>query len=268
MKIYGGAFPVCSRSPAFSAAGSPATLGRGHRGSDIFAAERRRDGGVPDVAPGTNGERAHRHPVSEGRSEICHFRFKRYGRKRPEVMLSVGTGTGRTWAASRNLQIGLVKVVTHTQYGPAGDLGGRIREAVTEIESGRVPALAEPLVGLNRLPPVHCVEREIDDAELGEKPHQKPAWIAAEGHQQHHCGLGKGRCPNRSVPCRGKPLNQLVVPRLTKEDGDNGGRVDDYTPSGPYPSSASSSLLLSFLPRALAGTVGPISRSRNRMRSA
>ncbi len=131
-----------------------------------------------------------------------------------------------------------------------------------------MPSLPKAAVPVQRPTPVGCFEWENDHTEFGQKSRQPLAWIAAQARQQRHGCFGEGRGADCCVARRGKPADQSVVPWLTEEDGHNCGRVDDYTPSGPYPSSSSSSALLSFFPRACAGTVGHISRSKNRTRSA
>ena len=66
-------------------------------------------------------------------------------------------------------QIGLRKVVALAQERAAGKVGGRVRDAVPDVEAGGRPTLSEAPPGAQRCSPMLIVERDDRDLHFADK---------------------------------------------------------------------------------------------------
>jgi hypothetical protein len=71
------------------------------------------------------------------------------------------------------IDVGFAEIVAHKEQRSPGELGGRVRHAVTEVEIGLVPPFAVSTVGSDGFTPMNFSTRNLLDAELVQDPLQQ-----------------------------------------------------------------------------------------------
>ena len=156
------------------------------------------------------------------------------------------------------------EVITDTEQRFAGHVRDRVGETVSEVQRRRMPPFAELAERVHGDLGVRLGEGNGLDVVVLQETGKQRVPTSTEPRDQHYPGLQ----PSRGTDFRCRRLNDVIfevlVPRFATDNRDDGGSVDDHTPSGPKPRISSCSALVIGLPRWSAGTNGQISSSRNR----
>jgi hypothetical protein len=102
-----------------------------------------------------------------------------------------------------------------------------------KFSPGGVPPLPVPAERIDGHGDMYVIERDDVDSELLKESFDQPWSAATEPRAHDDARLDDGRRRDRDGVGLGDRCNERFVSVFGKDDGENGGRGDDHTPSGP-----------------------------------